>query len=138
MTIIIVIIIIIIIILFYLLLNSIIKIAIDGWSSPQNLSIWSFVIYTPDHKQYLYELRDLSSESHTAQYIATQIEEIMNKVGSFRFSALVSDGASNVSGARKIITDKFKHIINLCCIAHCINLVTKDIIQHNYAKSLIF
>jgi hypothetical protein len=114
-----------------------IKIAIDGWSNPQNLSIWSFVIYTPDHKQYLYELRDLSSEAHTAQYIATQIEEIMNKVGPSRFSAVVSDGASNMSGARKIVTNKFKHIINLRCIAHCINLVTKDIIKHNFAKSLI-
>lgn len=37
-------------------------IACDGWSNASNNSIWNFVIYTPDHCQYLWCLRNLSNE----------------------------------------------------------------------------
>lgn len=36
-----------------------------------------------------------------------------------------------------LITDKYKHILNLRCIAHCINLISKDIIKHSFANNLI-
>ena len=35
------------------------------------------------------------------------------------------------------MTDKYKHILNLRCIAHCINLISKDIIKHSFANNLI-
>ena len=36
-----------------------------------------------------------------------------------------------------LITKKYKHILNLCCIAHCVNLLSKDITKHSFANNLI-
>lgn len=47
----------------------------------------------------------------------------MDKVG-----ALVTDNAANVRLARDIITKEYPHILNLRCIAHFINLITKSIL----------
>ncbi len=101
------------------------------------MSIWSFVIYTPDHQQYLYTLKNLSEERHTGEFLYQQIEQVLVEIGSDKFSAIVTDGAANVNLARLLVTDKYKHILNLRCIAHCINLISKDIIKHSFANNLI-
>jgi Protein of unknown function (DUF 659) len=101
------------------------------------VSIWNFVIYTSDHQQYLYALKNLSEERHTGEFLCQQIEQILVEIGPDKFSAIVTDGAANVNLARLLITDKFKHILNLRCIAHCINLISKDIIKHKFANNLI-
>ena len=111
--------------------------ALDGWTSPGNVSIWNFIIHTPTRKQFLYQLKDLSSENHTADYIASQIEDVVNRIGSSKFSAIVSDGAANLCEARKIISKKFPNILNIRCIAHCIQLISKNIMKHKFAKQLL-
>ena len=101
------------------------------------MSIWSFVIYTPDHQQYLYTLKNLSEERHTGEFLYQQIEQVLVEIGSDKFSAIVTDDAANVNLARLLVTDKYKHILNLRCIAHYINLILKDIIKHSFANNLI-
>ena len=115
----------------------ILLLALDGWSNPRNVSIWNFVIYTSSRKQYLYCLKDFSAESHTGEFIAFQIEEVLNKIGTKKFATIVTDGAANVKEARRIITTKHPYILNLRCIAHCFNLVSGDILKHRFSKNLI-
>ena len=57
---------------------------------------------TPSRKEYLYQLSDLSENSHTAEYLATLIEDVIKDIGTDRFSAIVSDNAANVKNARKL------------------------------------
>lgn len=49
----------------------------------------------------------------------------------------MSDNGSNVALARKIITEKYKNILNIRCIDHCFNLISKDVLKHPFAKRLI-
>ena len=70
--------------------------ALDGWSSPNHLSIWNFTILMPTSKEYIYQLLDLFSNSHTGEFIAEKIEDILIRVGAEKFSAIVSDNSSNV------------------------------------------
>lgn len=58
-------------------------------------------------------------------------------VGSEKFSAIVSDNASNVRRAREIINEEFPSIQNVRCIAHCINLLAGDIVKHKFAENLL-
>ena len=51
--------------------------------------------------------------------------------------AIVSDNGANVASARRLICSKYKKIINIRCVAHCYNLISKDIIQHTFAKRMI-
>jgi len=63
--------------------------------------------------------------------------DVINKVGMNKFVAIVSDNAANVAGARKIINNNHPSILNIRCIAHCINLISCDIIKINQVKSLV-
>src|SRR5215211_7604154 len=92
---------------------------------------------TPSHKEYLYQLSDLSENSHTAEYLATLIEDVIKDIGADRFSAIVSDNTANVKNARKIIHEKYPKIENVRCVAHSINLIACDIVREKFGDRLL-
>ena len=111
--------------------------AFDGQTSGTHRSIWNFIVTTPSRKEYLYQLTDLSEEKHTAEYLAEVIENVVNGIGADRISAIVSDNASNVRNARKIIQEKFPRIENIRCVAHAINLIACDIVKEKFGDRLL-
>ena len=100
----------------------------DGWTTASTLSIYNFVILTPSNHQYLYCLQDFSSSHHTGEFLASEIKKIIEKIGAKKFNAVVTDNASNVRLAREIISKEYPSVLNLRCIAHFINLITKSIL----------
>ena len=85
----------------------------------------------------MYQLADLSLNSHTAEFLADKIEEVIKRVGPEHFSAIVSDNAANVRKAREIINQKYPKIESIRCVSHCINLIACDIVSHNFADRLL-
>ena len=85
----------------------------------------------------MYKLEDLSEQHHTGEYIAEIIDNFIKKIGIKKIAAIVSDNGSNVTLARKIIHEKHKTIFNIPCMAHCLNLISSDIISHIFAKHLL-
>lgn len=79
-----------------------------------------------------------SGNSHTGVFLSDKIESIILEIGAEKLSAIVTDGASNVKLARELITTKYPSILNIRCVAHCFNLVTKDLLKHEFAKNLVF
>ena len=79
----------------------------------------------------------MSLNSHTAEYLAGKIDEIIKKVGPNHFSAIVSDNAANIRKAREIINEKYPKIENIRCVSHCINLIACDIVSHKFADRLL-
>jgi len=77
--------------------------AFDGWTSGTHRSIWNFIITTPSHKEYLYQLSDLSENSHTAVYLTEVIESVINKISANKIAVIVSDNAANIRNARELI-----------------------------------
>lgn len=112
-------------------------IGLDGWTTPLGQSLYAFVIITASKKEYIHSLMNLSKDSHTGEFIAEKIEEVLKSVGSNKISAIVSDNASNMVLAKSIIAKEFPHIISLRCIAHHINLLTSDIMKLDFAKNII-
>ena len=92
------------------------------------ISIYNFIILTPERHQYLYCLRDFSVSHHTEEFLANEIKTILNKVGPKKFKAIVIDNGANVKLARELIVKEYPQILNLRCIAHFINLITKSIL----------
>ena len=82
------------------------------------------MIITSSREEYLYSLQDFSSDHHTTEFLTNKIDEIIQKIGSKKVGAIVSDNAANISAARKAITLKYPNIMNLRCIAHCFNLIS--------------
>ena len=81
-----------------------------------------------DHKEYLYSLRNLSDVNYTAKVLEEEIDRILLEIGPNKFASVISDNASAIANARKHISEKYPFILNIRCIAHYINLITKDIL----------
>ncbi|GBC23186.2 ribonuclease H-like domain-containing protein [Rhizophagus irregularis DAOM 181602=DAOM 197198] len=109
----------------------------DGWTSGTHRSIWNFIVMTLSRKEYLYQLSDLSENSHTAEYLVTVIEKVIEGIGEDRICAVVSDNAANVRNAQKIIHENHPKIENVRCVAHSINLITCDIVKKKFRERLL-
>jgi hypothetical protein len=98
-------------------------------------SIYAFIIITPGKRQYIHTLKDVSIDSHTGSFNAAEIEEVLMNIGLKKFVAVVSDAESAMQMARRLISEKFPHILSIRCMAHHVNLITNDIIKLNFAKN---
>ena len=76
-------------------------------------------------------------ESHTGEFLASEILEIIEKIGVDKFAAIVTDNASNCRVARKKVEEKYNHIWDIRCAAHAINLIAADLVKLNNIKNLI-
>ncbi|CAB5374377.1 unnamed protein product [Rhizophagus irregularis] len=103
--------------------------ALDGWTNPNSVSVYNYVILTPDREQYLYALHDYLDNHHTGDFLAGQITDIIKKISFEKVFALVTDNAVNCVKAKKIVMNQFPNIIDFQCIAHFVNLVTKQIMD---------
>jgi len=95
------------------------------------------MIHTPDHKEYLWCLKNLTDKKHTKELLSEEIKQIIEKIGDDKFSAIVSDAGANIKAVREIITNNKPHILNIRCIAHTINLISKDICSTSFAEKIL-
>jgi hypothetical protein len=82
-----------------------------------------------NNKEFLYYLKDLSGINHTAKVIEKEIDRIIMAVDPKKFSAIVTDNASSIVNARKLISEKYPYIVNMRYIVHFVNLIIKDILS---------
>ncbi|CAG8749340.1 1573_t:CDS:2, partial [Racocetra persica] len=110
---------------------------IDGWCSPMKHSIYAFVIMTDERKQYVYSLRDFSLFSHTANFNAEKMVEVLEKIGPEKFVAIVSNAESAMMAAKRQIATKYPHILPIRCIAHHIQLISSSICRLPHAQKVL-
>ncbi|GES99151.1 ribonuclease H-like domain-containing protein [Rhizophagus clarus] len=111
--------------------------ALDGWSTPKMESIYNYIVTTDTRMEYLIGLYDYSSESHTSEFLTEEISKIIEKLGSDKFAAIVTDNASNCQVARQNIHETYPHIWNIRCAAHAINLIASDLVKLEPIKKFI-
>ena len=102
---------------------------LDGWTSSNHHSYFSFVVITSERKEYVIKVKDYFKELHTGLFTAQEIEKVLEDIGPERFSSVVSDGASAMQLAKRLISDKYPRIMPVHCIAHHIQLICTDIIK---------
>ena len=110
----------------------------DGWSNIRNELIINFVISQP--KQMFWKSFHTDLQSHTGKYIATEIlkviEELESECGKMVFG-VVTDNASNMKKAWRLIEEKYPTIICYGCAAHGLNLIFCDMIKLETCKNII-
>jgi len=100
-------------------------------------SIYNYIITTDTRKEYLVGLKNYSSYSHTGEFLANEISNIIEKLGSDKFAAVVTDAASNCNLARQKTQEMYPHIWNIRCAAHAVNLIAADLVKLDELKKLI-
>ncbi len=91
-----------------------------------------------DNNKYLYSLCDLSAVSYTSNILENEIDYVISAIGSKNFLAVVSDNASAIANVQKYISEKYSYILNIRCIVHFINLITKDILDNFFSLIIYF
>lgn len=110
---------------------------VDGWTSARGQSLYAFVLITKDRKEYIHSVQNLSKHSHTGNFLANKIIEVIEDVGPTKFSGIVSDNASAMVLAKRLVNEKYGSIMPIRCIAHHINLLTNDICKLEFAQSTL-
>ena len=114
-----------------------ITLGIDGWAGPNGESIYAFILNLPSGKEYIHSLKDFSLNTHTADFISKEIIKVIENVGADKFSSVVSDNTSTMVAAKKLVNVKYPHILPVRCITHHVNLLTNDIMKHEFSRSTI-
>jgi len=110
---------------------------VDSWTSPLGQSIYAFVIITQTRQQYIYSINNFSSDRHTAKFNEEKILNVIEKIGVNKFVTIVTDAEAALKAAKREVIKKHPHIMAVRCIAHHINLITKDIISIEWAKNTL-
>ncbi|CAG8625670.1 34031_t:CDS:2, partial [Gigaspora margarita] len=89
--------------------------ALDDWMSPLTDSIYNYIITTDTRKEYLIGLKNYSNHSLTGEFLASEISEVIEKIGTDKFAAVVTDAASNCNVAPDLVElESIKKLINDC------------------------
>ncbi len=93
-------------------------------------SIYEYNVITDSRKAIILSLVDVSSFSHTADFLVTRLESVLAKPSidiniTTKIRALVTDNPHTMKKIRETFISKpgNQHIIGLRCFAHAINLI---------------
>ena len=117
----------------------------DGWSNIRHEPIINFILSVP--QPVFWKSTHTELESHTSEYIAEKVSEVIQEVkqecGKMTV-AVVTDNASNMKKAWKLLSRKHPELICYGCAAHSLNLVFLDLLQlvtlkqvKNQAKTIV-
>lgn len=107
----------------------------DGWTDIKGNPLLNFVFATPE--PVFLKAIETKTKSHTAQYMAEVIGEVIDTVGSEKVHGLVTDNAANMKCAWTILKEKYPHLITFGCLGHGLNLLAKDICKLNTVHTTV-
>jgi hypothetical protein len=95
----------------------------------------NFVVTTPE--PFFFKTLGTKTERHTAEYMATKMEDVMTEVGIEKFGGVVTDNASVMVNATSILKEKYSHIAVYTCAAHTLHLIIGDITKLKSVKDMV-
>lgn len=99
----------------------------DGWTNIRGEGVINFIVCTPS--PIFYKSIQPGIERETSEYISNQMINVINEIGNGKFFLVVTDNASNMKAAWKVITEKYPHISCTGCAAHSLNLLLNDFMK---------
>lgn len=72
---------------------------------------------------------DPETEQHSGDYIYNVLSGCIEEIGPHKILSVCTDNAPNMKMAWKKIQEKYPHILTYGCVAHCLNLMAKDLLR---------
>lgn len=107
----------------------------DGWSNRRNQSIMNYIIITPS--PVFFKSVPTGVQSHTGQFVAKEIGDVINYVGPSKFVGVVTDNASNMQAAWRILEEEFPYLCCYGCAAHGLQLLMNDLAKTNTVSDVV-
>ena len=109
----------------------------DGWTNIRGDHIVNFCIKAPDQKPFFNTSINTSGIIQNSSAVAAAISQVIEKIGSQKFTSFISDNAPVMKSAWGIIEEKYPHISASGCGAHGANLLVKDIVSTTEATKTV-
>ena len=103
------------------------NLASDGWSNLRMEHLVNFIIMIPNQKPFFFASLETKAQSQTGENVANSLLEVVRDVGSNKVVSVVTDTASNMKSAWRIIEQELPHVFANGCAAHVLNLAIGDI-----------
>ena len=95
----------------------------------------NYLITTP--RPVFFSAHQTGEISQTGENIAEDIDKIISQIDYSKLSAIITDNATSMKKAWRILEIKYPEIIFLGCIAHSLNLLIGDIMKIPWADDII-
>ncbi|KAL8542938.1 hypothetical protein ACS0TY_003710 [Phlomoides rotata] len=102
------------------------SVMVDGWTDKKQRTLINFLINSPRGSVFI-ESVDASEYAKTGEKMSELIDRIIVKVGVENVVQIITDNASNMVLAGKLLETKRPHLYWTPCVAHCIDLMLEDI-----------
>lgn len=115
------------------------SIEFDHWTDATHRSLLAILATKRDGTRYLMDVEDVSITGHSAESILLSLNRVLEKIEPLKINSIVSDAASSCTKARIdfVSQNAFKHVVHQRCIAHLLNLIGKDISEHEDVEDMI-
>jgi hypothetical protein len=97
----------------------------DGWSNIRNEPIVNYMANSPSKTIFL-ESVTTGIQGHTAEWIAADIDRVMNKYPDTKFAGVVTDNASAYKSAWQMLKQRHPTMFFHGCVSHGLHLMVKD------------
>lgn len=108
---------------------SILTLQCDGWSNIRNDAITNYVINTPS--PVLFKSIHTKHHRHTAAFLESEMQAILNEVGINKFLGIITDNGANIKKARESICQNNVNtfLVAYGCIDHGLSLLIEDVLK---------
>ncbi|CAG8607851.1 45494_t:CDS:2 [Gigaspora margarita] len=65
--------------------------------------------------KHLFQIKDYSTISQTGDFLAEEIDNVLNEIGVEKFAAVITDHGSNIRFARRLVNEQYNFILNIRC-----------------------
>lgn len=96
----------------------------------------NFCIKSSGQSFFFYLSINTSGIRQNAESVAGAFIEVIEKLGSEKFSCVITDNAAVMRAAWKLIEGKFPHISANSCTTHGMNLLIKDILKTEFPTTI--
>ncbi|KAL0288458.1 UNVERIFIED_CONTAM: hypothetical protein Sradi_7097100 [Sesamum radiatum] len=108
----------------------------DGWTDNSDRTLINFLIYC-SRGTIFWKSVDAFDVVKDAQALFKLFQEVIEWVGPTNVVHLVTDNGANYVASGRLIQDHYKSINWSPCVAHCLNLVMKDIVKLDHIAEIV-
>lgn len=95
----------------------------------------NYLITTP--KPVFFSAHQTGEMRQTGENIGADIENTISQIDHTKLSAVITDNASSMKKAWKLVAIRYPNVIFLGCVAHSLNLLIGDIMKLSWADTIM-
>ncbi|XP_057746401.1 uncharacterized protein LOC130965656 [Arachis stenosperma] len=107
----------------------------DGWTDQKQRTLINFLVYCSKGLCFMKSV-DASSMVKNASHLCNLFSEVIEWIDPNDIVHVVTDNAANYVAAGRLINRKYDNIYWSPCVAHCLNLILKDISSMAHISNL--